>query len=121
MASDTDHSGEGSSCTREVDAEQGQRACRLPGLRCLPTETVHEVAYWFDKLLKGECRAPDAWKILRFVFLKKPDAKLEKGIRGFRAIALFSVFSKWYTTVLVDLPHEEKEPIECGSRERCPL
>ena len=25
---------------------------------------------------------------------------------------LYCVFSKWYTTVLVDLLHEEKEPIE---------
>ena len=35
----------------------------------------------------------------------------ERGARGFRAIALLSVFSKWSTTVLVDLLHEEKEPI----------
>ena len=49
------------------------------------------------------------------MFLKKPDAKLEKGPRGFRAIALLSVFSNWYTTVLVDLLHEEKEPIEWRS------
>ena len=50
------------------------------------------MACWFDKRLKGECRAPEAWKILRLVLLKKPDAKLEKGLRGFRAIALLSVF-----------------------------
>ena len=42
----------------------------------------------------------------------KPDARLDKGLRGFRAIGLLSVFSKWYTTVLVDLLHGEKEPIE---------
>ena len=60
------------------------------------------------KRFKGECRAPEAWTILRLVFLLKPDAKLEKGLRGFRAIALLSVFSRWYTTVLVDLLHEEK-------------
>ena len=35
-----------------------------------------------------------------------------KGIRGFRAIALLSVFSKYYIAVLVDLLHEEEEPIE---------
>ena len=40
------------------------------------------------------------------------EASSEKGLRGFRAIALLRVFSKWYTTVLVDLLHEEKEPIE---------
>ena len=80
-------------------------------LQCLPTETVYEVAHWFEKRFKGDCRAPEAWTILRLVFLKKPDAKLEKGLRGFRAIALRSVFSKWYTTVLVHLLHEEKGPI----------
>ena len=46
---------------------------------------------------------PQAWKIPCFVFLKKPGAKLDKGLRCFRAIALLSVFSKWYTTLLVDL------------------
>ena len=45
------------------------------------------------------------------MFFKKFDARLEKGIRGFRAVAL-RVFSKWYITVLVDLLLEEKEPIE---------
>ena len=81
-------------------------------LRCLPTETVYDVAHWFDKRFKGECRAKKAWKFLRLVFLKKPDVQLEKGLRGFRAIALLSVFSKWYTTVLVDMLHDEKEPSE---------
>ena len=40
-------------------------------LQCLPTETVYEVAHWFDKRFYGECRAPEAWKILRLVFLIK--------------------------------------------------
>ena len=61
----------------------------------------------------------------RLVFLTKPDARLEKGLRGFCAIALMSVFSKWYTTVLVAVLHEEKEPIEWVSlhvrAERCEL
>ena len=47
-------------------------------LQCLPTQTVYEVAHWFDKRFKRECGAQEAWKILRLVFLKKPDAKLEK-------------------------------------------
>ena len=46
------------------------------------------------------------------MFLKKPDARLENWLRGFPASALLSVFSKWYSTVLVDLLHEEREPIE---------
>ena len=62
---------------------------------CLVTEMLYEVTHWFDKRFQGECRAPEAWIILRFVFLKKPDAKLEKAPRGIRAIALLSVFSEW--------------------------
>ena len=73
---------------------------------------VYEVAQWFDKRFKGECGASEGWKNLRLVFLQKPHAKLEKGLREFRAIALLSVFSKWYTTVLEDMLHDEKEPSE---------
>ena len=40
-------------------------------LQCLPTETVYEVTHLFDKRFKGECRAPEARKVLRHVFLKK--------------------------------------------------
>ena len=43
----------------------------------------------------------EAWKILR--------------LGGFRAIVLLSLFTKWYTTVLVDLLHEERESIEWKS------
>ena len=71
--------------------------CMTEMLQFLPTVTVYEVAHRFDKRLKGECRTPEAWKILRLVSLKKPDAKLEKGLR---AIALLSVFFEMYTTVL---------------------
>ena len=51
-----------------------------------------------EAIHRRECRAPEAWEILRLVFLKKPDSKLEKELRGFCAIALLGVFSKWYTT-----------------------
>ena len=74
-------------------------------LQCFPTETVYEVSHWFDKRFKGESLAPEAWKILRLVFLKKPDARLERDLRGSRAIALLSVLSKWYTSVFVGLVH----------------
>ena len=39
-------------------------------LQCLPTETVYDVAHWFHKRFRGEFRAPEAWKVLRLVFLK---------------------------------------------------
>ena len=46
----------------------------------LPTETVYEVAHWFDKRIK-ECCAPEAWTLLRHVFLEKtPD--LKRAYRG---------------------------------------
>ena len=51
--------------------------CVTEMLQFLPTETVYEVAHWFDKRLKGECRAPEAWKILRLVFLKKQARQLK--------------------------------------------
>ena len=60
----------------------------------LPTEMIYKVTHWFQKRFQGNSRAPEAWRILRLVFLKKPDARLEKGLHGFRAIALLSVFSK---------------------------
>ena len=66
--------------------------------------------HWFDKRFRME-----AWKILRLVFLKRPDAELEKELRGFRAIALLSVFSIWYTTILENLLHDEEETIEWRS------
>ena len=91
---------------------------------CLPMETLFEVSHWFDKRFKTRMSGPEAWQVLRLVFLKKPDAKLEnQGLRGFRAITLLSLFSEWYATVLVDLLLEEKKPVEMeefarGSRER---
>ena len=47
-------------------------------LQCLPMETVYEGSHWFDRRFKEECQAPEAWKVLRLAFLKKPDAKPEK-------------------------------------------
>ena len=54
------------------------------------------------------CRTPETWKIHRLVFLEKPNAKFERSLW----IALLSVFSEWFSTVLVELPHEKKEPIK---------
>ena len=78
----------------------------------LPIEALCKVTRWFAKRVLGECRARRLGVSCDCFFLTKPYAKLEKGIRGFRAIAPLSVFSKWCTTVLVDLLHEEKELVE---------
>ena len=60
-------------------------------MREVPMESVHEITHWFEKRFRGECRAPVTRTILRLVSLKKFDAKLEKGRRGFRTNALMSV------------------------------
>ena len=36
----------------------------------------------------GQMEAPSSWKIVKLVFLRKPDAEPKKGIRSYRAIAL---------------------------------
>ena len=59
-----------------------------------------------------ECRAPAAWKVSRLVFLKMPDVKLDRGLRGSRAIAFMRFVSKWYAAVLVGLLRDDKEPTE---------
>ena len=45
-------------------------------------------------------------------FFALPDVLFEKGPREFCVRALLSVFSEGFSTVLVDLLHEEKEPTE---------
>ena len=47
-------------------------------LQCLPLETLYEVTHWFEKRFRGDCQAPDARKLQRLVFHRKPDASLEK-------------------------------------------
>ena len=60
----------------------GPAECLVTAMtQCLQMETVCQVAHWFEKRFRGESRAPEAWKILHFEFRKKPDAKLEKGLR----------------------------------------
>ena len=73
-ASGGDHGGQGSAERGKMlrNKANGPADCRVTEmLQCLSTETVYEVAHWFDKRFRGECRAPEAWKVLRLVFLKK--------------------------------------------------
>ena len=49
-------------------------------LRELSMEPMYEITCWFEKYSGRKCRAPAAWKILRLVFLTKPDAKPERGL-----------------------------------------
>ena len=80
-------------------------------LQCLPTQTVYEVAHWFDKRFKRECGAPEAWKILRLVFLKKARRQARTRPTRVPCDSTAECVSKWYTTVLVHLFHEENAPV----------
>ena len=68
-------------------------------LRCLPKKSVYEVPHLFHKRFEESVVIRRRGKF----YLKTRDAKLEKGLRGYRAIALLNVFFKWYTAFLVDI------------------
>ena len=58
----------------------------------------------------GMMESPGSWKVVKLVFLRKPDAAPTKGIRSYRAIALTSVMSKWYASYILLRFEKEKEP-----------
>ena len=57
-----------------------------------------------------QIEAPSSWKIVRLVFLRKPDTEPKKGIRSYKAFSLTSVMSKWYVYCIILRPEKEKEP-----------
>ena len=57
--------------------------------------------------------SPSSWEIVKWVFLRKPDAAPKKEIRSCRAITLTSVMSKWYAScTILCLESEESLKIE---------
>ena len=58
----------------------------------------------------GLMQAPISWKIVKLVFLRKPDAEPKKGTRCYRAIAFTSVVSKWFDSCLVIRLEQERQP-----------
>ena len=66
----------------------------------------------FQERFVGLMESPSSWKIVKLVFLRKPDTARKKGIRSYRAIALTSVMSKWYASCLILLLEMEKEPVK---------
>ena len=47
---------------------------------------------------------------MKLVFLRKPGAAPEKGIRSYRASVLISVMSKWYASCISLRMENEKAP-----------
>ena len=48
----------------------------------------------FQERFMGREKAPNIWKIVNLLFLRKPDAEPKKRIKSYRPIALTSVKSK---------------------------
>ena len=51
-------------------------------LRVLCHAYAYEITHWVEQRFLEVGTAQETWTVLRLVFLKKPDAELEKGIRG---------------------------------------
>ena len=70
-------------------------------IKQLPLEKIYTFTMCFQERFMSKMEAPSSWKIVRLVFLQKPDIESKKGIRSQRAIALTSVMSKWYASCIV--------------------
>ena len=79
-------------------------------IKQLPLEKIYTVTKCFQERFMGQMEAPSSWKIVKLVFLRKPDAEPKKGIRSYRAIALTSVMWKWYASCIALRLEKEKEP-----------
>ena len=85
-------------------------------LQNLSRESVYEITHWFEKRCKGECRAPEAWRVLLTSGISQKTRRpmWKKAHADSAQSHCWAFFPKWYTSVLVGLLHEEKEPIERG-------
>ena len=79
-------------------------------IKAVPLEKIYMVTKCSQQRFMGTMEAPDSWKIVQLVFLRKTDADPRKGIKGYRAIALTSVMSKWYASCIVMLVKREPLP-----------
>ena len=64
----------------------------------------------FQERFEGQMEAPSSWKIVKLIFLRKPDAEPKKGNRSYKAIAHTSVFSKSYASCIILRLEQEREP-----------
>ena len=79
-------------------------------IKRLPMEKIYTIARCFQERFMGQMNPPSSWKVVKLVFLKKPDAAPTEGIRSYRAIALTSAMSKWYASCVLLRLEKEKEP-----------
>ena len=62
-------------------------------------EKIFELTTFFRARFMGQADVPSSWRIVKLVFLRKPDAEPNVGIRSWRKIALPSVMSRWSCTL----------------------
>ena len=79
-------------------------------IKQLPLEKIYIITRCFQERFMGKMEAPNSWKVVKFVFSRKPDVEPKKEIRTYRAKALTSVMSKWYAACFILRLKEEKEP-----------
>ena len=57
-------------------------------IKQLPQEKIYIIRKCFQERFMGQTEAPSSWKVVNLVFLRKPDAEPQKGIRNYKAVAL---------------------------------
>ena len=82
-------------------------------IKQLPLEKIYIITMCFPEHFMDQMESPSSWKIVKLVFLRKPDAEPKKGMRNYRAIALTSVTSKWYASCII-LRLERKKNLSTG-------
>ena len=85
-------------------------------IKKLPMEKINTIARCFQERFMGQMESPSSWKVVKVVFLRKPDAVSKKGIRSHRAIALTSVMSKWHASCILLRLEKETEPDKCKNQ-----
>ena len=81
-------------------------------IKKLLMQKKYTFARCFHERFMGLMESRSSWKIVKLVFLRKPDAAPKKGIRSYRASALTSVMSKWYASCIILFLQKEKEPVK---------
>ena len=79
-------------------------------IKKLPMEKIYTAARCFQERFTGQMESPSSWKVVKLVFLKKPDAAPTEGIGSYRAITLTPVMSKCHTSWVLLRLEKEKEP-----------
>ena len=70
-------------------------------IKQLPQEKIYIITKFFQERFMGQTEAPSSWKIVKRVFLRKPDTEPTKGIRSYWATALTLVMSTWYAACII--------------------